>query len=265
MKIIAGMFAVGDPLYRQMANISIPSFCRANLDQPLVFFTDDLGDHPSLEKFKMLKLESFYDWFNHFQKEAAEFDRRIEHPRCDVQYPTHFHSALFLAVFPLMLQAYAEKNGFEWAMMLDVDSYFVGDLIKKFKNDVGFLKHKHLFVVDQSHPEMGCSEPEIGTPGAGFQVWKVDSPYIQRYTMGFHVNHQTTFHSRTEDLQYLRHVRLIYPGYHMVYPFSANANFSKEDAIRLSPAYFHLGIGNGGPPVMSQLEKFDDWFNPERR
>lgn len=265
MKIITGMCAAGDPLFDKMANISIPTFLRSNPDFDLVFFTDRPETHKSLSRFKRLKMVSWTDYYNRFPDQIRHFDAKIEHARADVHYADHFHSALNLAIWQLALQKYAEENGYEWVLQADIDGYWVGNVMARLVAEIeDIAPNRHFFWVDAGHTCMSGQDRVTGAMSAGWILWKVDPPtYILRYIHGFNVNHQTTVHDRIEDGHYLRSVRLLYPGYQLLYPFAAKWDFSKEDALKWVPAFFHIGDGQGGMSAMKQFEKFEEWFNPE--
>lgn len=263
MKIMIGMICMGDPLYYEMAKISVPSFLRANNSVDLSLFTDK-GElfAPLIDKYPRFRILDYYEYFNRDPEMVKRFDEKIDKGRCNPIFPSHTHHHLWIAMGIPMIQWYAEENGYDWCGKFDIDSYFVGDIFEKMLEEIEYcMDRKHFICVEQSHCEMGCFNYETGAPTSGFQIWKVKGPightYVERYILGFQTNEQATFWARLEDGAYLRHLRLFHPGYHMVYPFAINPEFCKQDAIRFLPAYFHLG--NGINPVPQQ-RKFEEWF-----
>jgi hypothetical protein len=267
-RIMIGMVCVGDPLYYEMAKISVPSFCKANRSVDLVLFTDKPEMFTDCER---LRIVDYMRYFNRDLELAERLMSLIDHTRCDGQYPSHKHNHIWIAMGIPIIQWYAEENGYDWAGKFDVDSYFVGDIFERLISEVGYcMDRKHFIVVEQSHPWMHCFDFDTGAATSGFQMWKVKpveyrgglkfnppQTYVKRYIETFRENEQATFWARFEDGAYLSWIRLLHPGYMMTYPFAINPNFSKEDAEKFLPAYFHFG--DGANPVPQQM-KFKEWF-----
>ena len=257
-RIITGMVAMGDPLYYEMAKISAQAFVREN-SCDLALFTDKPEYFAGMKDYGRLKIVDYNTWFNKGKDIFAVFDQKIEHGRADFPYYDHFHLHLYIGAFIPMLQWYAEENGYDWCLKIDSDSYFVGDMFAKLRTECQEWAYlKDFFSVSQCHPEM-CFFHEGGMPTAGFMMWRVKSWYCERYIVGFTVNEQQTYWNRMNDGEYLRHFVLQHPGYHFVYPFGKNEHFTKENAMKFLPAYFHLG----GTNLIKQVQLMDKWFNPE--
>lgn len=258
-KVITGMVAIGDPMYYDLAQLSAPSFLWNNPSSDLVIFTDQPERFSQLKTdFKRVAVENYPDWLSAFKDVVDVLETKIDHGRADFKYTDHFHKHIYIAAFIPVLQRYAEQRGYHWCLKVDADSYFAGgDLFDTLRQDTaGWTDKKDLYVVEQCHPEMHYFD-ECGVPTAGFIMWKTSGKFCDRYLAGFHENEQATFWDRLGDGTYLRTCRLLRPGYHMVYPFHKNPEFSKADASRFFPAYFHLG----GVNLVRQQQLMDGWFN----
>ena len=260
MKVLAGMVVGGHEMYHDCAKISIASFLKSNKTTDLVLFTDKpenySDEYLKNDRFNVISYKSYCDLH---PTEINFFINKVKPELVDRPYCGYIHNQVYATVLFPMLHIYAEvhKDKYDWLQRIDADSYFVGDIYERLEEEIGDWMHmKDFFLVERIHSKMAWFD-KSGVPGAGFVLWKRDSRFYERFKLHYRGNEQEAIWGLMKDGRVLRHTRLLWPGYHMVYPFRKNIKFTKEEADEFIPAYFHLGGNN----LAEQMTIMDNWYN----
>ena len=258
MNIATVMTVMGDQKYFDFASISIPSFLRNCPSSRLFVITDRLHEiriYRGIRDFDVIEYKSLPAKLkgrlqkNIFPK-VKDYCREYKRPG-RIMRGNHYSM-----IVPVAQHVIGPLKAFTHILKVDIDSYFAGgDVIAHAAEVVG--EQADVGYVLRKHPEMVCLKGE--RPGSGFMLWKKTSTFAELYDTHFLGHDQGTFQKLVRDANSLGlKVKAIeHPGCHFVYPFFCNPDFSKADAERFLPAYFHLT----DPDLYEHQLKMDRWFN----
>lgn len=256
------MSVCGDSAYFKMSKYSIGSFCHNNQNTQLHVFTDVLGDVWSDIDFGGGKMPMLYNFGFCIRKMKAEGDNRIQRIIDKIKDATidnngvmHTHS--YVALLPLLAEWFVDS---EYLMKIDVDSYFIGDVISSMKE--WNLNAYDLRLVKRSRGDI--MKLYGGAPGVGMTLWKRGGSFVPRYVEEFDGNEQNTILSiagyKGGLYDYKSSGLFTNESYHICYPFfqheKLGKEFTKEIAESLAPCYLHIR----GPNQIDKLKKLEGWF-----
>lgn len=262
IEIATVMCVAGDPVFFKFASYSIPSFLRNNTSTDLHIFTDRPKE---IEKYcnlsKRLNIIDFGDYFKKNQDLVEKFKIKGRSEE-KLQLRNERYGYEFRDIYPMIMPPMAETmlqgKGHTHILKVDDDSYFAGgDLMALVKSDIKQHISADAFLVERRHPAM--TQYGGGVPGSGFTLWRTGGRFIHEYINSFEGSQQLTI----LNLRWNRslHIKnLTRPGYHFVRPFEKAGQtavaFTKEQASKFLPAYFHLH----GKDALKNMRKLEEWF-----
>jgi len=260
--IAVAMCVAGDPMFFKFASYSIPSFLRNNVSADLHVFTDkseEIGKYRSLSK--RLNIIDLRGYFKKNQDLVEKFKTKGRSEKVlqsrNIRYGFDFKD-IYPMIMPPMAEATLRGKGYTYILKIDSDSYFAGgDMVAMVRTDIERYSFADAFLVERRHPAM--THYGGGVPGSGFMLWRIGSRFIHEYINSFEGSQQLT----VLNLRWSRdlHIKnLTQPGYHFVRPFEKAEQtavaFTKEQASKFLPAYFHLH----GKDALKNMRKLEEWF-----
>ncbi len=247
--IEACMAVCGDKAYFDMADISIPSFLRANPGCNLHVFSDDpsrlASDNPKL---------NVYDFEESLKRCEALDVMKINTLSRDFMNNGIQHRHPFVALLPLLAQEVIDS---EHILKVDVDSFYLGNMISEIEK-MRFLMFYDLCLVQRRDNKI--MKLYAGAPGVGFLLWRKDGKFVEQYVSQFSGHEQTDILALRGKVKY---AEIGNGHYHITYPFyqarKLGSKLTKEKIESWGTCYLHLR----GEEKQTQLEKLEllkEWF-----
>ncbi len=259
--ISAVVSVCGDDQYFDFADISIPSFLRANRGTTLHVFTDRVERFAERDG---LVVHDYDECLRELREERGDTLQRMSTLMgADFNNNGVQHTHAYVAFLPLLAEKFVDSD---WLLKVDVDAYFVGDILSDLSEQLNYcgIDFTHdLYLVSRTRGDI--MKLFAGVPGVGFTLWRRGASFVERYVQKFDGNEQNTIlvvagyqHSvKTTDYCGI----LIREECHVCYPFyQAGVNgreLEKSDVDEWVPCYLHLR----GPNQLEKLQILKGWYN----